>query len=140
MNRACILVLATLAVTLAPPGAAQRRDSAEAHAFMLFLQSVVSQHTALMCERGVPGYRQRFDDLYGRWSAKHRAQIARGEKVYRSARANKEADTDRARLEQIDKALADLAGPSAASPIPLDNHGKALCDEILGGLNSGLQQ
>lgn len=141
VNRVAALVLVTLVVTLPAPSMAQRRDKTDAQAFLMFLQSVAAQRTARMCERGVPEYRQRFDDLYARWSAKHRGRIAQGESVFREALSKKDQPyTDRSKLEQIEKAIAELAqSPSETSPITLDDHWKAGCEENLAELDAGLQ-
>jgi hypothetical protein len=131
-----------VALLLALPsvGAAQRRDKSQAYDFLLFLQSVASQRMARMCERGVPGYREQFDDRYARWSAKFGARIARGESALRDALQRNDPYTDRATLEQIEKAVAELAqSPSDTSPITLDEHGKALCDRILTELDTGIE-
>jgi hypothetical protein len=95
-----------------------------------------------MCERGVPGYRGKFDDLHGRWSAKYGTRIARGEAIFRDAlQQTGRPATERAKLEQIEKAVADLAqSPTDTSPITLDEHGKALCETILTDLDSGLKE
>jgi hypothetical protein len=139
MNRVPVLVLA-LALAVSTPSA-EGRDTSEAYDFLIFLQSVAAQRTARMCERGLPAYRQKFDDLYGRWSAKYAARIARGESAFRTAMAKKDDPyTDYAKLEQVEKAMAELAqSPSQTSPITLDEHWKAICEEILTELDKGLQ-
>jgi|SRR5262245_3652679 len=141
MNRVLAVALVTFFATLPAPGAAQPRDKAAAYDFLLFLQSVAAQRTARMCERGLPGYRQKFDDLYGQWSARHRAGIERGESTFRKALAEKDQPyTDRAKLEQLEKAVAELAqSPQETGPLTLDDRTKSLCDEILAELDAGLR-
>ncbi len=141
MNRlSALVVLALVVVALPAPIAAQRRDKAEALDFLLFLQSVASQRMARVCARGVPGYRQQFDDLYARWSAKHGARIAHGESIFQAAlKKTDQPYTDRAKLEQIDKAVAELKqSPIETSPITLDGPRKELCEENLAELDAGL--
>jgi hypothetical protein len=122
------------------PSAAQRRDKAQEYAFLAFLQSIAAQRTARLCERGVPGYRQRFDSLYIRWSDKYRDMIARGERVFREAISTKNRpDTDYAKLEQVEKAIAELAqSPRDTSPITLDDRMRAACEESLVELEASL--
>jgi hypothetical protein len=141
MNCARVMALAALVVMLPVPNAAQLHHKTEAQAFLIFLQSVAAQRTARMCERGVPGYRQRFDDLFARWSAKHRDRIARGETVFREALRKKDQPyMDSTKLEQIEKAIAELAqSPRETDPITLDDHWKAVCEETLAELDAGLQ-
>ena len=107
----------------------------------MFLQSVAAQRLARLCERGVPGYRQQFDDLYARWSAKHGPSIARGEAAIRAALAKRDQPyTDYAKLEEIEKAVLELKQrPTDTSPLTLDGHRKAVCDENLAELDAGLQ-
>ena len=103
VSRCLAVAVIAFGLAIPVPSAAQRRDKAEAYAFLTFLQSIAAQRTARFCERGVPGYRQRFDSLYTRWSDKHREMIARGERVFREAISNKDRpDTDYAKLEQIE--------------------------------------
>jgi hypothetical protein len=108
-NRFRVLVVVALVTMLPASSWAQRRDKAVALDFLLFLQSVAAQKTARVCERGVPGYRQQFDDLYARWLAKHGARVARGESSFREALQKKDQPyTDRAKLESIERAMAEL--------------------------------
>jgi len=139
-NRLSVLVVTTLVALLPQSSEAQRRDKAEALDFLLFLQSVASQKMARVCERGVPGYRQQFDDLYSRWLAKHRARVARGESTFRKALEKKDQPyTDRAKLESIQNAMAELAqSPRDTSPITLDEQRKEVCEQILAELDAGL--
>jgi hypothetical protein len=135
------LLLATIVLLHPATGTAQRRDKAEAHAFFVFLQSVTAQRLARLCERGVPGYRQQFDDFYARWSAKHGPLIARGEAQFREAMTKRDQPyTDYAQLAEIDKAVLELRqSPTDTSPITLDGHRKAVCDENLAELEAGLR-
>ena len=137
----CLSVAIVLLVLATPgPGASQARPRADAQAFVTFLQSIAVQHTARTCERGDSGYRQRFDQLYGRWSARHRDRIHRGEAIYYETVADKNlSDTDRATLERMDKVIAELAqSPRDTGPITLDDHMRATCAAILQELEAGL--
>jgi len=110
-------------------------------AFVTFIQSISAQKGARMCERGIPGYRQQFDDLYTRWSAKHRERIARGEALFREALSKKDRPhTDRAKLERIGKAIAELAeGPHDSRPITLDHRTLVDCEGNLSELEIGIK-
>lgn len=140
-HRVVALIVVALVVALPSSGMAQRRDKAEAQSLLVFLQSVSVQLMARMCERGVPGYRQRFDNLYARWSAKHQARIARGETVFREALAGTDQPSrDRSKLEQIEKAIAELAqSPRETSPLALDDRWKSICEANLAELDAGIQ-
>ena len=135
------LLLATIVLLPPATGTAQRRDTAEAHAFLVFLQSVAAQRLARLCERAVPGYRQQFDDLYVRWSARHGPLIARGEAQFREAMTKQDQPyTDYAQLAEIEKAVVELRqSPTDSSPIALDGHRTAVCDENLAELDAGLR-
>lgn len=125
-----------LLLALATPGVAQRRDRAEAEAFLLFLESVAAQRTARVCERGIPGYRERFDDVFVRWSARHRSRVERGERVFHEAAAEKDRPyLDHAKMEQIERAIAELKEPPRdRSPIEATDGMRTVCEQVLGDL------
>ncbi len=139
----CGLALAVIAGGLAWPeeSVAQRRDKTEGYAFVAFLQSIAVQRWARVCERGVPGYRERFDNLYTRWSNEHRAMIARGERVFRDTISKMDqADVDYAKLQRVEKVIAELAqSPRDTSPLTLDDHTRATCENNLAELDAGLK-
>lgn len=89
----------------------------------------------------MPDYRRRFDDLYKRWFATHCARIERGESIFKEALKKKDPpDVDRATLEQIEKAVAELAQPARdTAALTLDDRAKATCDEIILELERGLK-
>lgn len=89
----------------------------------------------------MPGYRERFDKVYIRWSDEHRAMIARGERVFRAELSKKDqADTDYAKLQQVEKAIAELAqSPRDTSPLTLDDHTRATCENNLAELDPSLK-
>jgi len=141
INRTVAAVLLALALAIPVPGAAQRRDRTEMEALLLFLQSLGAQRAARLCERGVPGYRQRFDDVYTRWSAKHRSRVARGEALFREgASAKDQPYLDHAKIEQIENAIAELAqAPRDTSPLTLDERTRGVCEEVLTDLEAALR-
>jgi hypothetical protein len=138
-TRALAGVLVALALT-SGSGAAQGRSRAEGWAFVTFLTSLAAQRTARTCERGDPGYRQRFDQLYGRWSARHRDGITQGEAAYHALLANKNlSEAELTTLTQIENAMRELAeAPRDTSPITLDDTMRSLCTAILAELEAGL--
>jgi hypothetical protein len=127
-------------LALAPLRSAAQGRRADARAFVTFLESLAAQRTARMCERGDPGYRQRFDQLYGRWSARHRDGIARGEEVYHETIARKNlSDSELATLEKVETILRELAqSPGDAGPIALDDRMRGVCKIVLDELEAGL--
>lgn len=139
-NQCIVVALIAFGLAIPLPSTVQGRDKAEAYAFLSFLQSVTSQRTATMCERGIPEYRQRFDTLYTRWSEKHRDAIARGEGVFRNAiRTKDRTGTDNAKLEEIENAIAELAqGSGDTSPIKMNAALLAVCKNNLADLEGGL--
>jgi hypothetical protein len=131
----------TLALAIPLPGAAQSQDMKDGVAFVTFIQSISAQKGARTCERGIPGYRKEFDDLYTRWSAKHQEQIARGEALFREALSKKDRPRpDNEKLERVETAIAELAqSPRDSSPLTLDNRTLVDCEENLSELEIGLK-
>ena len=144
VNRiSAILLAAVLAVPVAPM-TAQRRDEGDAYDFQIFLHSVAARKMSRTCGRGGAAYAQRFSTLYPRWSAKYRDRLERGESIFKDALNEKDPVKqpylDRAALEEIDKALVELAQPpSKTGPMTLNNQTKSICEEILSDLESGLE-
>ena len=140
IDRCLAFALITCGLAGPLPIAAQHRDKAEAYAILVFLQNLEVQLNARWCERGIPGYRERFDGLFARWSEKHRDLVARGERAFRDEiRSADRSDPGYAKLEQIEKAIAALAQrPRDSSPITLDDRMRALCEQNLEDLEAGL--
>jgi hypothetical protein len=113
-RRALAAILAGLALAAPFPTAAQRRDPAEAEALLVFITSLAAQKTARFCERAMPEYRQRFDEVYGRWAARHTSRIARGERVFREARAEK----DRPPVRHDHRGAGDTAQAATLATFP----------------------
>ncbi len=109
------------------------RDPAAVEAFFLFLQGAGSQRAARFCERGIPGYRERFDPVFARWAAQHRSRIERGEAIFHEALAEKDRPyTDYAKLEDIAKAIAELKEPPRdTSPIAADDGMRRTCEALI---------
>jgi hypothetical protein len=119
---AAVLLVATLA-TPSTPVAAQGLNKADTHDFQMFRQSLAMRHNARVCEQGVPGYGQTFGDLHEKWSEKHRAEIARGESIFREALNKKDPKGQPAiapaTLKRVEERLAELAKPPRATgPTP----------------------
>jgi len=138
--RVSAVVLVAIVAAFPVPSVAQRRDKQKELDFLIFLQSVSAQGMARLCVRGVPGYRQRFDDLYARWSEKHRDRIMQGEGAFREALRNKDLPyAEREKLERVEKVIAELAtSPVQTGPIALDDQWRAVCEETLSDLENGL--
>ena len=125
------LLAALLAVAPASAGA-QSRTKEDTQALKMFLHGIAMRRNARVCERGVPEYRETFDDLYKTWSERHRAETARGESVFKDALTKKDPGPDRASLMKVDESLAELAKPpQAANPLTLDARTTAACEKIL---------
>ena len=127
-----------LLLALTTPGAAQRRDRAEA--LLLFLESIAAQRTARLCERGIPGYRERVDDVFARWSSRHRSRVERGEAVFHQAAAEKDRPyLDHAKMEQVEKAIAELKEPPRdRSPLAITDGMRTVCEQVIGDLEGAL--
>jgi hypothetical protein len=127
-----IAVLATQAV----PVAAQRLSTAEAHDFQMFRHSISVRRNARVCERNVPDYAEAFGDLYARWFDKHRAEIDRGESLFKKAQNAKDPKRypyiDRVTLTRLEAGIAELAqsGPTNGPTAPAPQVG-ATCEKLL---------
>ena len=127
-----------LVVTL---GSAVGADSqgvskADAHDFQMFRHTIAVQRNARVCERTVPEYRQSFEELYSSWSEKHRAEIARGEALFKRARtvndAKRDPYIDPVIVAKIEQGLAELAAPAkAAAPTAPAARTAVACDRLL---------
>ena len=138
--RVSVVILVAIAAAIPVPSAAQGRDKAKELSFFVFLQSVSAQGMARLCVRGLPDYRQRFDNLYARWSEKHHDRIVQGETAFREALTNKaQPYLDREKLQQVEKLIADLAtSPVQTSQITLDDQWRAVCEQNLSDLEKML--
>jgi hypothetical protein len=118
------------------------RDPAAVEAFFLFLQGAGSQRAARFCERGIPGYRERFDAVFTRWAAQHRSRIERGEAMFYEALAEKDRpNTDHAKLQDMAKAIAELKEPPRdTSPIAADDGMRRTCEAVITDLEVPLTQ
>jgi hypothetical protein len=130
-----VLLVAILALSSAPAGA-QGLDKAGTHDFRMFRQGIAVRHNARVCERAVPGYGETFGDLYKKWSEQHRAELARGESLFREALHKKdrkgEPSIARATLEKVEERLAELAKPPRATePAPPAAQTTAACEQLL---------
>ena len=110
-----------LLLALATPGVAQRRDRAEAEAFLLFLESVAAQRTARVCERGIPGTASgsTTSSSAGRRSIGVAWSGASASSTEAAAEKDR-PDLDHAKMDQIARAIAELG--AAAGPDPDRGH------------------
>jgi hypothetical protein len=138
--RAAAFALAALAAALPAPACAQSREPV-ADDFLWFQQGVAARQTARTCARGIPGYRQKFDALYRRWSEKHGQRLRRGQNVLREALARQDDPyVDREHLLQVQQSAAQLLQPPPhPTPLELDEVQKQRCAATLAQLEAGLQ-
>ena len=134
-----VLLSVALLLSVVTPEAVQQRNKDDDFAFQAFLFSLAARRTARTCERGLPDYRPRFDDLYKLWFTRQRERVARGESLFREALKKRDlSETERATLEQIERAIAELARPPRdVSPLELTESTIAMCAKILVELENG---
>jgi hypothetical protein len=135
IRAAVALLVATL---LSPaPAAAQGLNKADAQAFQMFRQSLAMRRNARVCEQGIPGYGETFADLHQQWSGKHRAEIARGEALFREALNTKDLKGQPVSItpdtrKRIEESLAELAKPPRApDSTPPTPQTTAACEQLL---------
>jgi|SRR6185503_7194872 len=130
-----VLVLAVLALPAAPD-AAQRLNNAEAQDFQMFRNTIAVRRNARLCERGVPEYGETFGELYAKWSEKHRAEITRGESLFRQALSVRDPRRypyiDNLTLTRLETGLTELAQPpQTAGPTPPAAQTAVACERLL---------
>ena len=135
VHRLSAVLLVTMLFTPAAPEAAQDRTNTERQDFRMFLHTISLRRNARVCERGTPAYGKRFEELYAKWSEKHRAEVVRGESIFRNALKATDLKaypyTNRTALKQAEEALDELAKPpqaTSATPEPQTISG---CDKLL---------
>jgi hypothetical protein len=140
LRRAVSFALLALAAALPAPAAAQSPELV-ASDYLLFQQGVMARQTARTCARGIPGYRQKFDALYRRWSEKHGQRLRRGQAVLQEALARQDdPNIDREQLQQVQRSAAQLSQPPPnPTPLELDERQKARCAATLAELEAGLK-
>jgi hypothetical protein len=110
-----VLVLAVVALP-AVPDAAQRLNNAEAQDFQMFRNTIAVRRNARLCERGAPEYDETFGELYAKWSEKHRAEITRGESLFRQALSVRDPKRypyiDNVTLTRLETGITELAQPA----------------------------
>jgi hypothetical protein len=118
LRLSAVLLVAVLALP-AVPDAAQRLNKADANDFQMFRHNIAVRHNARVCERGVPQYSKTLGDLYAKWSEKHRAEIGRGESLFKAALNVKDPERypyiDNVTLTRVETGLAELARPPQAT-------------------------
>ena len=132
-----VLLVAVLAL---PADAAQGLNTADAHDFQMLRHSIAVRRNARVCERGVPQYSEMLRDLYAKWSEKHRAEIGRGESLFKEALNVRDPKRypyiDNVTLTRVEMGLAELAQPPLATgPTPPAAQTAVACERLLTFLN-----
>ena len=130
-----VLVLAVLALP-AVPDAAQRLNNADSQDFQMFRNTIAVRRNARLCERAVPEYGETFGELYAKWSEKHRAEITRGESLFRQALSVRDPKRypyiDDVTLTRLETGLTELAQPpQTAGPTPPAAQTTVACERLL---------
>ena len=134
--RVCaVLVLAVLALP-AVPDAAQRLNNAEALDFQMFRNTIAVRRNARLCERSMPEYGETFGELYAKWSEKHRAEITRGESLFRQGLSVRDPKRypyiDNVTLTRLETGLTELAQPpQLTGPTPSAAQTAVACERLL---------
>ena len=133
--RVSAMMLAMFVVP-AVPDAAQRLNNAEAQDFQMFRNTIAVRRNARLCERSVPEYGETFGELYAKWSEKHRAEIARGESLFRQALSVRDPRRypyiDNVTLTRLETGLTELAQPpQTAGPTPPAAQTAVACERLL---------
>ena len=138
---AAVLLVAALAIESTPALAqgppAQGLSKPDAQAFQMYRQSLAMRHNARLCEQGAPGYSETFGGLHQQWTEKHRAEIARGESIFKNAKQDPRGPhgISRATIDRVEERLAELSKPPKTDgPPPPAAQTKAACDQLLGFL------
>jgi hypothetical protein len=129
---ASVVVCATLVCL---PAGASARDSFDANAFAVFMQSLASQRIARLCARSMPDYPARFDVAFASWSARHRDAVERGNAAFRAAlKESRRTGKPSARLEQIAQAVDELEQPPVAGKPIADERFGSVCEQNIAEL------
>jgi hypothetical protein len=144
LTRVSAVLLVVFLVTPSAPAAAQAAaratpqalSPADARDFQMFRHNIAVRHNARVCERSLPDYSKTFDDLYGKWSERHRGEISRGESLFKVALKKQDPKTypyiDRVTLLKVEEGLDELARPpQAAGPTPPAAQTKVACEKVL---------
>ena len=114
--RVSVVLLVTVLGLPAVPIAAQGLNKADAQDFQMFRNTVSVRRNARICERSVPDYGETFEDLYATWSERHRAEIARGDSLFKQALKVRDGKRypfiDTVTLTRLETGLAELAQPA----------------------------
>jgi hypothetical protein len=135
LRLSAVMLVAVLALP-AVPDAAQRLNKADEHDFQMLRHSIAVRRNARVCERGVPQYSEMLRDLYAKWSEKHRAEIGRGESLFKEALNVKDPKRypyiDNVTLTRVETGLAELAQPpQATGPTPPAAQTAVACERLL---------
>ena len=133
--RVCAVSLVAILAWPDVPDAAQRLSKADAHDFQMFRHSIALRRNARVCERGVPEYGERLGDLYAQWSQKHRAEVGRGESLFKDALNVKDPKRypyiDAVTLTKVQNGLAELAHPQDTGPTPPAAQTAVACERLV---------
>jgi hypothetical protein len=135
LRLSAVMLVAVLALP-AVPVAAQRLNKADEHDFQMLRHSIAVRRNARVCERGVPQYSEMLRDLYAKWSEKHRAEIGRGESLFKEALNVKDPKRypyiDNVTLTRVETGLAELAQPpQTTGPTPPAAQTAVACERLL---------
>jgi hypothetical protein len=135
LRGSALLLVAVLALP-AVPDAAQRLNKAEAQDFQMFRNTIAVRRNARLCERSVPEYGETFGDLYAQWFEKHRAEIARGEALFKEALSVRDPKRypyiDHVTLTRLETGLAELSQPpQSTGPTPPAAQTAVACERLL---------
>jgi hypothetical protein len=130
------MLLGAFLVSSAVPVAAQRLNNGEAQDFQMFRHTISVRRNARICERSVPEYGDTFEGLYAKWSEKHRAEITRGEALYKAALRVRDPKRypyiDNLALTRLETGLAELTQPpQVTGPTPPAAQTAVACDRLL---------
>ena len=135
LRGSALLLVAVLALP-AVPDAAQRLNKTEAQDFQMFRNTIAVRRNARLCERSVPEYGETFGDLYAQWSEKHRAEITRGEALFKEALSVRDPKRypyiDHVTLTRLQTGLAELSQPTQSTgPTPPAAQTAVACERLL---------
>jgi hypothetical protein len=136
LNRVSVVLLVAILSTPAAPAAAQDRTKTDGEDFRMFLHTISLRRNARVCERDVPQYGKTFADLYRKWSERHRAEVSRGESIFRAALKASDLKafpyTNRAALTRAEETLDELSQPpQSTGPATPEAQTISGCDKLL---------
>ena len=134
--RLCVVLLVAVLALPAVSDAVQGLSKADAQDFQMFRHSVAVRRNARVCERGAPEYGETLRDLYAKWSQRHRAEIGRGESLFKEALKGRDPNRypyiDNVSLTRLETGLAELAQPpQGTGPTPPAAQTAVACERLV---------